>query len=546
MGSKERSDIMKFLNHTSVKIWLITLIIFIYALGFKLNTSGVVVTYVSKNSSAYNQGIKPGYTILKINGVTATENLIKNFKNASAEVKTNHGTFYINVNDTMGIEVKPVRRTNLKFGLDIEGGTRAIIEPKDAVDQSTIQRMIATLNLRLNTYGLRETSIRPLYGEKNFIEVEMAGGSTKQMKDLLETQGKFDAKIPFTVKNGESFTFDTAHTVKIINKTVFVDNNEINNYTKIDGIPIKVRNITDNSVIFEAIAFTGEDIKQVYDDPQHSGIQAQSKGYRFQFGILISNEAAQKFAKITQNLNIIPNSNGEGYLNSKLELYLDNNLMDSLQIAAGMKGKAITTPSITGYGDTKEEASESMRKLQSILNSGSLPVGIKIVSMDEISPRLGSSFLKESAIAGIIGFIVISLIVSVRYRDAKTILPIVVFSFSEILITLGIAALIGQTIDLPAIGGLLAAIGTSVDDEIMIIDEVEEKKEELSFKQRIKRALSVIFGSAFTTIAAMVPLIFVGFGVLKGFAIISIIGILVSILISRPAFNDVVSDIMKR
>ncbi len=533
------------LKYTTVKFWLITLLVFIYVLGFRLNTNGVAVTYVSRNSSAYNQGIQPGYIIYNLNGQAATVDLINNFKNGSVELKTNHGTFYFTTNNTLGLEVSPLKRTRLKFGLDIEGGTRVIIEPTEPVSQETIQRMISTLNLRLNTYGLRETTIRPLYGKQNFIEVEMAGGTKKQVESLLETQGKFDAIIPLKIDNGGTFTFDSTHTVKLVNGTVFIDGNKLVNSTKIDGIPVEIGNLTNNSVVLNALVFTGDDIKQVYDDPQHSSVQIQDKGYRFNFGILITNEAAQKFSKITNNLKVIPNPNGEGYLDSKLYLYLDNNLMDSLQIAAGMKGRAITTPSITGYGETKEDAINSMRKLQSILNSGSLPVPIRIVSVEEISPKLGSSFLKEAAIAGIIAFIVVSLIVSIRYRDPKTVLPIVIFSFSEILITLGIAALIGQTIDLPAIGGLIAAIGTSVDDEIMIIDEVEGKKEDLSLKQKIKRAFNVIFGSAFTTIAAMTPLIFVGFGVLKGFAIISIIGILVSIFVSRPAFKDVVAEIIK-
>ena len=275
-------------------------------------------------------------------------------------------------------------------------------------------------------------------------------------------------------------------------------------------------------------------------------MRAQDNGYRFSFSILISNEAAQKFAKVTKNLNVVPTPQGEGYLSSKIYFYLDGKLMDSLQISAGLKGKVVTTPSITGYGKTQEDAINNMRRLQAILSSGSLPVSIHIVSMDEISPKLGYKFLKQSAIAGLIAFTVVSLMILIRYRDPKVVLPVLVSSLSEIIITLGVAALIGQTIDLSAIAGLIAAIGTSVDDQIMIIDEAEEKHEELSLKQRIKRAFMVIFGSAGTTVAAMIPLIFVGFGALKGFAIVSIIGILVSVLISRPAFRDIIEDLVNR
>ncbi len=537
---------MKFLKHTTVKIWLAIILISIFFLGFKLNTRGVDVLYVSQNSSLADL-IKPGYIIYSINGIKATPELLKTFNGTVSVLKTDHGTFYPNVNGTLGIDVGPVKRTKLRFGLDIEGGVRAIIAPDESISDDALQRMIKTLELRINTYGLKQVSIRPIYsGDKKFVEIEMAAGTKQMIASLLNSQGKFEAIVPIKVKDGSSFVFDSKHVVRLVNGSVYIDNKPLNGTAIVDGIPVSLRNVTGDYINLDTHVFTGEDIKHVYTDPQHAGVRAQDNGYRFSFSILISNEAAQKFAKVTKNLNVVPTPQGEGYLSSKIYFYLDGKLMDSLQISAGLKGKVVTTPSITGYGKTQEDAINNMRRLQAILSSGSLPVSIHIVSMDEISPKLGYKFLKQSAIAGLIAFTVVSLMILIRYRDPKVVLPVLVSSLSEIIITLGVAALIGQTIDLSAIAGLIAAIGTSVDDQIMIIDEAEEKHEELSLKQRIKRAFMVIFGSAGTTVAAMVPLIFVGFGALKGFAIVSIIGILVSVLISRPAFRDIIEDLVNR
>ena len=539
---------MKFIKHTTVKIWIAVLLISIYLLGFRLNTRGVEVLYVSRNSSLSGI-INPGYVIYSINGTKATVDLVKSFNGTyqALEIKTDHGTFYPDVNGTLGIDVSNVKRTKLNFGLDIEGGVRAIIAPDEQISDETLQRMIKTLELRINTYGLKEVSIRPIYsGDKKFVEIEMAAGTKQMISSLLSSQGKFEAVVPIKVKNGGTFSFDNPHRVKIVNGTVYIDGEELNGTTTIDGIDVSLRNVTGDYAYLNTLVFTGEDIKHVYTDPQHAGVRAQDNGYRFSFSILISNDAAQRFSKVTKNLQVVPTPQGDGYLSSKIYFYLDEKEMDSLQISAGLRGKVVTQPSITGYGKTQEEAISNMRRLQAILSSGSLPVSIHIVSMDEISPKLGYKFLKESAIAGLIAFAAVSLLIIIRYRDPKVVIPVLVSSLSEVIITLGIAALIGQTIDLPAIAGLIAAIGTSVDDQIMIIDEVEDKHEELSLKQRIKRAFMVIFGSAGTTVAAMVPLIFVGFGALKGFAIVSIIGILVSVLVSRPAFRDIVEDLVKR
>ncbi|MBU2052995.1 MAG: protein translocase subunit SecD, partial [Nanoarchaeota archaeon] len=62
----------------------------------------------------------------------------------------------------------------------------------------------------------------------------------------------------------------------------------------------------------------------------------------------------------------------------------------------------------------------------------------------------------------------------------------------------------------------------------------------LSFKQRIKRAFAIILGAYFTSLVALFPLMWAGAGLLKGFAITTIIGITAGVLITRPAFTDIV------
>jgi preprotein translocase subunit SecD len=62
-------------------------------------------------------------------------------------------------------------------------------------------------------------------------------------------------------------------------------------------------------------------------------------------------------------------------------------------------------------------------------------------------------------------------------------------------------------------------------------------------KERIKRALFIIVGAFFTIIAAMMPLFWAGAGMLRGFALTTIIGVSVGILITRPAFADIVKKI---
>jgi preprotein translocase subunit SecD len=116
----------------------------------------------------------------------------------------------------------------------------------------------------------------------------------------------------------------------------------------------------------------------------------------------------------------------------------------------------------------------------------------------------------------------------------------------EILSTLGVASLVGVTLDLSAIAGLLASVGTSLDDQIIITDEVlsgEEK--EKSIKRRIKNAFFVVVSAFTATFVSMVPLAFAGAGILKGFAITTMIGITIGVLITRPAYARICELLFK-
>ena len=127
-------------------------------------------------------------------------------------------------------------------------------------------------------------------------------------------------------------------------------------------------------------------------------------------------------------------------------------------------------------------------------------------------------------------------------KEIKSSLALLFTSLSEIVIILGVASMIGWDLDLPSIAGILAAIGTGVDSKIIILDEARQSKF-LSIKQRMKRAITIILGAYFTALAALMPLLWAVAGLFKGFAITTIIGITTGVLITRPAFTDIVKRI---
>ena len=97
-----------------------------------------------------------------------------------------------------------------------------------------------------------------------------------------------------------------------------------------------------------------------------------------------------------------------------------------------------------------------------------------------------------------------------------------------------------------AIAGIIAAVGTGIDSQIIILDQTLRKEaREETLRERLGRAFFIIFGAGGVVIAAMLPLMTLGFGLLRGFAITTMIGVLAGILITRPAFGEIVRRLVK-
>lgn len=533
---------------------------------------GVLVESV-KEGSPFKGRVEQGAIIQSINEEQIlNERDLFQFENYTGMLRVIHNgeVSLINLKKPgLGLEVKPRPKTNLNLGMDFVGGIRVLLKPlyknttlrenvtKNLTKKELVDRTISTLKTRMNIYGLKEMSfqsVKSIEGEY-FVQIEMAGASKKEINELLGKQGEFEAFIPRLVEfengKGNLTLQDKTYSFSYQNGSIIHKENKFNaNGTfYLDDLYFKVWNVSSNRTILGARVFTSRDIKHVYMYGREAPpVRKSNGGYEFKFQVLVSDEGAERFAKVTSDIPIVTDPTSEekkGHLRSNLHLFIDKKEVSSLRIVASLKGRAYTTPLITGGAATREDAEKEKRKLQSILRSGALPVKVKTVRIDKISASLGKEFLKSVVIAGFGALLTVIAIVYLRYREKKIILPMVLISLCEILIILGVASLIQWTIDLAAIAGIIAAIGTGVDDQIIMSDESLRGGREIKYgiKQKIKRAFFIVLGAAATTIAAMTPLMFIGIGVMRGFAITTIIGVLVGISITRPAYGKILEKI---
>ena len=181
--------------------------------------------------------------------------------NASVTLQTNKQE-YVLLSDgsDLGITIDKVATSNIKKGLELQGGSRVLLQPAEEITEQQREDLIAIMGQRLNTYGLSDISIRKaddLLGNK-YIAVEIAGASKQEVKDLIESQGKFEAKI------GNQTTFEGGE-----KDVTFVCKN--------DGSCSGIRQCT----------------------PANGGYQCL-----FEFQISLSGVAAKRQADITRNLPI--------------------------------------------------------------------------------------------------------------------------------------------------------------------------------------------------------------------------------------------------
>lgn len=419
----------------------------------------------------------------------------------------------------IGLQVKAAPSSNIKKGLDLEGGTRIILKPTENISNEKFELLLASMKQRIDVYGLSNVNVRSTVDftlNPVYIVVEIPGANEEEVKNLISKQGEFEARIS--------------------NKTVFSG---------------------------------GDDIKTVLQTPEQSGIDPTSGcginsdntwSCRYFFIVILSSKAAERQANATAKLDVITvNEQGqvlkreEQYLSEQILFYLDDKKTDALNVGAGLKGNPAIEIRISGTasGNNQAEATDNalqeMKRMQTLILTGSLPSSIDVVETSTISATLGKEFLNNAILVAIITLITMIVVIFIIYKKVAIVASMFLTVLSEIVLILGLAATLNAwSLDLAAIAGIIIVIGTGVDHLIIITDETLRKTiESLTWLQKIKRSFNIIIVAGLTTVVAMFPLLFAGAGLLKGFALTTMIGVTVGVLIARPAYGAAIEILLK-
>ena len=192
-----------------LKDWRILLVIFAIILSMiAINPTmqkGIIITGVYSDSPLYGKVIV-GESIEWANekAIETVEDIYE-FNDYTGVFRFMHsGRLDLVEIDTpgLGIEVEKKPFSNIKFGMDMVGGTRVLLHPTENVTDDIIRQTLSTLETRINTYGLKETKFQEIkdISGNSYIQIEMAGGSKQEIDELLAKQGIFEGKVPILVE----------------------------------------------------------------------------------------------------------------------------------------------------------------------------------------------------------------------------------------------------------------------------------------------------------------------------------------------------------
>jgi len=233
----------------------------------------------------------------------------------------------------------------------------------------------------------------------------------------------------------------------------------------------------------------------------------------------IGRKLAVLFVEQKNKSELVIDENGKSVIQQTS--YIEKNII-SLATVQAVLG---TSFRITGVGNP-QEASE----LALFLRAGALAAPMKFVEERTVGPSLGKENIELGMKSIMIGFTLVVLFMALYYRVFGLAANISLL-LNLVLIT-GIMSLLGATLTLPGIAGIVLTVGMAVDANVLIFsrirEELKEKDPQSAIHDGFSRAFVTIFDANITTLIAALVLYIIGTGPIKGFAVTLSIGIITS------------------
>jgi preprotein translocase subunit SecD len=349
-----------------------------------------------------------------------------------------------------------------------------------ATDERTMRQSLEIIRRRIDEVGTREPTIQRQGSDRILIQVPGIG-SAAELKEIIGTT----AQLTFQPVVGRTDDQNASPGV----------GNEILPYLDRDGF----------AILEQAPVVTGEELV----DAQPSFDQNGRPAVNFRF----NPAGARKFGDYTA-----------ANIGNPFAIVLDDEVISDPVIQSHIPGGSGI---ITG-NFTVEESTQ----LAVLLRAGALPAGLEFLEERTIGPELGQDSIEAGRIATVVAFCAVLVFMGLSYGLFGLFANVALII--NIGLIFGLLSLIGATLTLPGIAGIVLTVGMAVDANVLIFERIREELKTAKGPARAielgyEKALSAILDANITTFITATILFVMGSGPVRGFAITLGLGILTSV-----------------
>lgn len=384
----------------------------------------------------------------------------------------------------------------LNLGLDLQGGTRLILEAQDTpqvkVDNGALQGTLSVIRNRIDSLGVSEPIIRRKGTQQIIVELPGIKNPDRAIALIGET-----ALLEFIEAEWAPSADITSENMRLLaGEDAVLD--------KIVDYDAQGRVIRERPIFLKKTVLTGADLKLAAPTVDQNNQPAIS--------IEFNDQGAIKFRDATARM-----------VGKPLAIALDKKLISAPNVNEAIAGGKAQ---ITGHFTIDE-----MRELVIKLKAGSLPVPVKIVSKTVVGPTLGRDSIEKSKLAGLIGLVLVCFFMIAYYRLSGVLACIALMVY--LLFCTATLKLFHATLTLTGIAGFILSIGVALDANIIIFERIKEERRlgvplAEAIQKGFSRAFLTVFDANISTLLAAGVLFWLGTGTIRGFAVTLCIGVVIS------------------
>ncbi len=383
---------------------------------------------------------------------------------------------------------KPVVSLNNAGARDLEitsDGDTVIVRLSEAelalTDQRTLQQALEIIRRRVDEVGTREPTIQRQGARRVLIQVPGIG-SASELKDLIGTT----AQLTFqpVISRSRNPNVDPGYGNEVLPDLIDADQ-----FYVLEAAPV----------------VTGEDLV----DAQPSFDQNGRPAVNFRF----NPSGGRRFGDYTAD-----------NIGSPFAIVLDGEVISAPTIQSHISGGSGI---ITGNFSVEDSTN-----LAVLLRAGALPAGLEFLEERTIGPELGADSIRAGKIACIVAFAAVLVFMVLSYGLFGLFANVALIM--NVGLIFGLLSLVGATLTLPGIAGIVLTIGMAVDANVLIFERIREelisaKGPARAIELGYEKALSAIIDANITTFITAVILFVMGSGPVRGFSITLGLGILTSV-----------------